>query len=227
MSPRRAAHSETLARLKSTRGTVIKRAIILLVAGTFLAMSSTWSAVAQHSAQDSIDDPEVYAVYASLLPDEWTVRTAHAKTLVFQEETGTNWGCMPSGKPLEEDWRPVVDSFRSENARVKGLRPGFPSSHNASWFLRPTFRQASATCRMIACSAGAASISDTRTRAGTWSSRPLVSTCRRNARWSTWRIRAAHCVAAEPTISWRRSRVPGGRPRFRASRIACGRPDIQ
>ena len=105
---------------------MITRATILLVAGMFLAMSSTWPAVAQHAAQDSIDDPEVYAVYASLLPNEWTVRAAHAKTLVFQEETGTNWRCMPSGKPLEEDWRPVVDSFRSENAKVKGLRPGFP-----------------------------------------------------------------------------------------------------
>jgi hypothetical protein len=68
----------------------------------------------------------MYAVYASLLPNEWTVRVAHAKALVFQEETGTNLRCMPSGKPLEEDWRPVVESFRAENLKPRRLRTGFP-----------------------------------------------------------------------------------------------------
>jgi hypothetical protein len=109
------------------RGTIAQRCcLVKLVAGVFLAISSTWPAVAERAAQDPIDDPDVYAVYASLLPNEWSVRVAHATTLVFQEETGTNWQCMPSGKALEKDWRPVVDSFRSENAKVKGLRPGFP-----------------------------------------------------------------------------------------------------
>ena len=92
--------------------------------GAFVAMLPTLSVMPQDTGP--ISDPEAYAVYASLLPNEWTVRTAHAKTLVFQEETGTNWRCMPSGKPLEEDWRPVVDSLRSENTRPRLLRAGFP-----------------------------------------------------------------------------------------------------
>src|SRR5437660_7338853 len=66
----------------------------------------------------SVDDPEAYSVYASLLPAE-SVRIAHAKTLVFQQETGTNWKCMPSGKPLETDWKLVVDTFREENAGTR------------------------------------------------------------------------------------------------------------
>jgi hypothetical protein len=92
----------------------------------FLAMSPTLLVMPQDSGATSVEDPEAYAVYASLLSNEWTVRVAHAKTLVFQEETGTNWRCLPSGKPLEEDWRALVDSLRSENAKPRRLRAGFP-----------------------------------------------------------------------------------------------------
>jgi hypothetical protein len=98
------------------------RAATLLV-GAFLAMAPALAVVPP--ARAPITDPEAYAVYASLLPNEWSVRVAHAKRLVFQEETATNWGCMLNGKPLEEDWRPVVDSLRSENARPRRLRGGF------------------------------------------------------------------------------------------------------
>ena len=80
----------------------------------------------QESGAKPVADPDAYAVYASLLPTEWTVRIAHAKTLVFQQETVTNWTCMPSGKPLETDWKPVVDSFRAENVATRTLVAGFP-----------------------------------------------------------------------------------------------------
>ena len=72
-----------------------------------------------------LDDPEAYKVYAALLPEEWTVRSAHAKTLVFREETVNNPGCLPSGKPLENDWLPVLKDFTSANVTPKLLRPGF------------------------------------------------------------------------------------------------------
>lgn len=100
--------------------------VATLLLGAFVATLPTLSVTPQDPGTIAVEDPEAYAVYASLLPNEWTVRTAHAKTLVFQEETGTNWRCMSSGKPLEEDWRPVVDSLRSENARPRRLRVGFP-----------------------------------------------------------------------------------------------------
>src|SRR5262245_50575537 len=73
-----------------------------------------------------IDDPEAYAVYASLLSSEWPVRVRHAKTLVFQQQTGTNWNCMPAGEPLKNEWKPVVENFRAENASVRLLQAGFP-----------------------------------------------------------------------------------------------------
>jgi hypothetical protein len=79
----------------------------------------------QESLAQAVEDPEAYVVYASLLPREWTVRVAGAKTLVFQRETGTNWKCMPSGKPLETEWKPVVDDFRAQNTSTRELRPGF------------------------------------------------------------------------------------------------------
>ena len=72
-----------------------------------------------------LDDPEAYKVYAALLAEEWTIRSAHAKTVVFQAETVTNPTCMPSGKPLETDWLPVLTDFRSANATPKALRGDF------------------------------------------------------------------------------------------------------
>jgi hypothetical protein len=79
----------------------------------------------QQAPPKPVDDPEAYAVYASLLPHRLPDRPLRRGTLVFQRETGTNWQCMPSGKPLETDWRPVVDNFKAENAGVRTVRPGF------------------------------------------------------------------------------------------------------
>ena len=69
---------------------------------------------------------QLTSVIALPFTNEWPVRAANAKTLVFQQETGTRRDCMPSGKPLEADWRPVVDNFRAENASPRTVRPGFP-----------------------------------------------------------------------------------------------------
>jgi hypothetical protein len=88
-------------------------------------LSHPATATSQQPLGQTVEDPEAYAVYASLLPNEWTVRVARAKTLVVQRETGTNWKCMPSGKPLETDWKPVLDDFRTQNADARELRPGF------------------------------------------------------------------------------------------------------
>jgi hypothetical protein len=90
------------------------------VVATFAGPSSQ----AQTANPVAVDDREMYAVYESLLPSEWLVRVAKAKNLVVQEETATNWGCMPSGKPMETDWKPVLGNFRSANAGSHVLRAG-------------------------------------------------------------------------------------------------------
>lgn len=83
--------------------------------------------IAQRDGPDrTVDDPEAYVVYAAILPLEWPVRVAHAKSLVFQAETGTHSSCDPSGKILDEDWRPVVESYRRENTSSRTLLPMFP-----------------------------------------------------------------------------------------------------
>jgi len=74
------------------------------------------------STPQPLDDPEAYKVYAALLPEEWTVQAAHAKTLVFQAETTTEKACVPSGPSLETDWLPVMQDFKSANATPKFLR---------------------------------------------------------------------------------------------------------
>jgi hypothetical protein len=66
-----------------------------------LAVTLAWSGCsvrAQDAPSRPLDDPEAYTVYASLLAGEWPVRTANAKTLVFEQETGTRRDCMPSGQ---------------------------------------------------------------------------------------------------------------------------------
>jgi hypothetical protein len=84
------------------------------------------SATPSGAALKPIDDPEAYAVYASVLAGGAPAHATRARTLVIRKETGTNDACMPSGKPLEGEWRPVVDSFKSENAQVRAIKPGFP-----------------------------------------------------------------------------------------------------
>jgi len=108
--------------------------------------SFTLRAIAQSSlAPKPIDDAESYAVYAALLPSQWTVRVARAKILVFQQETTTYPRCMPSGTPREVDWQAVMESFRAENAEGRVILAGYdlrlPYVVVASTDIRATFRE--------------------------------------------------------------------------------------
>jgi hypothetical protein len=85
-----------------------------------------FSAGAREARPPSLDDPEAYAVYSTLLRTEWSDRLAHSSEIVFQQETRNTWECMPSGKALEAAWKPVIESFQRENAAVRLLRPGLP-----------------------------------------------------------------------------------------------------
>src|SRR5215203_4697247 len=94
---------------------------ILAVAGSLVLMFFTEQA--REAVRPEIDDPEAYAVYASLIAEEWTVRVAHATRLVVLRETATYNQCLPSGGPLEKDWRSVVDNFKKQNAAVPFVQP--------------------------------------------------------------------------------------------------------
>src|SRR5213592_157209 len=118
------------------------------VALVAILASFTFGVIAQISlAPRPIDDMESYAVYAALLPSQWTVRVARAKILVFQQETTTYSPCMPSGTPPEVDWRAVMESFRAENAEGRVMLPGndlgLPYVVVASADVRATLREVS------------------------------------------------------------------------------------
>jgi hypothetical protein len=92
----------------------------------------------------TVDDPETYAVYASLFAQAATVPVRHGSSLVIQRETVTNWGCMPSGRLFEAEWRSVVDNLKRENSGVRTLRPnqslGLPYTLVGSVDLRTIIR---------------------------------------------------------------------------------------
>jgi hypothetical protein len=102
---------------------------VVIVVGS-LALLLVGSAGVARGIQEpmalAVDDPEAYVVYATLLPDEWTIRDAKAKRLVIQEETATNWECMPSGDAMKTTWKPVLDAYRVANAQPHRILPNEP-----------------------------------------------------------------------------------------------------
>jgi hypothetical protein len=77
-----------------------------------------------------VDDVDSYAVYAALVRQEWPVTAAKATSLVVREETSTFETCVPSGPPMEAEWREVLDAYKRENAEprtvVAGRNLGLP-----------------------------------------------------------------------------------------------------
>jgi hypothetical protein len=82
------------------------------------------SSAASLAGQEPVE-PESYAVYRLLIPREWPVRVAKAKQIVLKQETVTKPTCFPSGRPLQEEWKPVVDDFRAQNRVPRVLQAGF------------------------------------------------------------------------------------------------------
>jgi hypothetical protein len=97
--------------------TVISLAAIILEAGP----SGT-----QVQLPRPVDDPEAYAVYASVLRTDSWIRQTGAKTLVVRLETGTNWECVSTDERLAGEWRFVFENFKAENAVPRTLLEGFP-----------------------------------------------------------------------------------------------------
>jgi hypothetical protein len=93
---------------------------ITMAVASMLALLQA-SAPTQDASVKTVNDSEAYKVYASLLSNDWIVTAAHAKRLVLQRETVSNWSCMPSGDRFESDWRVVIDDFKAANASVLTL----------------------------------------------------------------------------------------------------------
>ncbi len=81
------------------------------------------SGAVQPSAGDPVTDPEAYAVYAAMAPSQWPIRVAKARRLAVSESTGYLAECLPSDRPMETTWRPVLESFKRENATPRRILP--------------------------------------------------------------------------------------------------------
>ena len=79
------------------------------------------SGAVQPSAGDPVTDPEAYAVYAAIVPNQWPIRVAKARRLAVSESTGYLAECLPSGGPMETTWKPVLESFKRENANPRRI----------------------------------------------------------------------------------------------------------
>jgi hypothetical protein len=66
-------------------------------------------------------DPESYAVYRALIPNDLT-GDGH---IILRRETVTYSRCFPRGRPLDEEWKPVVEDFKLQNLQPRTLEAGF------------------------------------------------------------------------------------------------------
>src|SRR5687768_16673885 len=69
-----------------------------------------------------IDDPEAYAVYASVLPARFDSADNDLTRMVLLQETHAMLQCLPDAGP---EWTAVVENYKTENARARTLQPGF------------------------------------------------------------------------------------------------------
>src|SRR5262245_6567375 len=66
-------------------------------------------------------DPESYAVYRTLIP----FHQPGKGRIIVRQETVADRRCFPKGRPLVEEWKPVVDDFAEQNSRPRTLQAGF------------------------------------------------------------------------------------------------------
>ena len=85
------------------------------------------SGTARSQTSQIITDPEAYAVYASVVPEMSGIGGSPLTELALLQETRAGSDCVGQDrdKKLQPEWRPVVDSYRKENARARIIQGGF------------------------------------------------------------------------------------------------------
>jgi hypothetical protein len=76
---------------------------------------------------DFIDDPDAYAVYASVIPTRLGTGGKPLTGLALLQETRAGENCVgpERDKKLQPEWHSVTESFRRENALVRIIQAGF------------------------------------------------------------------------------------------------------
>lgn len=70
------------------------------------------------------EDQEAYEVYSAILPSEWPLRVAHAKTVIIQTETKGYEMCLRPEEEWQEKIGPAISDYVRSNAKPSLLQPG-------------------------------------------------------------------------------------------------------
>jgi hypothetical protein len=100
--------------------------LVIALTLTIVAFASIPARHAGAQVADVIDDPEAYAVYASVLvlPNKFGYGDQDLTRVALLQETRSRFTCPPE-KTIEPEWRPLWDSYKKENSRTRTLLPNF------------------------------------------------------------------------------------------------------
>ena len=88
-----------------------------------LCVVSSFAQTMQPSAP--YDDPEAYKVYAAILPQEWTWKVAHAKTLIIRIETESFPNCVQLDNEAQPSVREALAAYVRQNKEKWLLQRSF------------------------------------------------------------------------------------------------------
>jgi hypothetical protein len=97
------------------------------LAVALFTLSAMPSRTIRVQTSEVISDPEAYAVYASVVPTRFSTGDKPMTELALLQETRAGVDCVgqEKDKRLHPEWRPVVESYKKENARVRIIQSGF------------------------------------------------------------------------------------------------------
>jgi len=98
--------------------------LTMSLAAALVAVAAVRPSHVDAQSSNAIDDPEAYRVYSTVLPMPFSSGDKPVDRLAILQETRSTKVC-PRAETLPQEWRPVLESYARENARVRALLPGF------------------------------------------------------------------------------------------------------
>lgn len=88
-----------------------------------LALLLSQGVITSSGKAQQYEDQEAYEVYSAILPSEWPLRDAHAKTLIIQNETKGYEMCLRPEKEWQGKIGPAISDYVRANAKPALLQP--------------------------------------------------------------------------------------------------------
>jgi hypothetical protein len=111
-----------LARPELPKLTTIR--LVLALTMTIVAFASIPARPVGAQVANVIDDPEMYAVYTSVLPSGFGSADKTLGRFAFLQETRSKMTCQPE-ETIQPEWRPIWESYKRENTSTRSLLPCF------------------------------------------------------------------------------------------------------